>query len=282
MLAGRPIVSHVIERFAATGQFAPIVVAGPRRIYADHVDDIVDTDGPLHTNVQRALEELRRRGYEGAIAVTTCDILPTPEDLAAHTASIAGALPCAAWFALVRAPEQVEELGASDWKPSYRLRPAPGEEPVRVLPGHLIVANPDRLRLGLCFRLVDLAYRTRNRPIVVRRRVLTTRLLANLLLRDLDHLLHLRRPDVTWTILRHGLRVARGMRAGTMSQEELEDAAERILVHSRARRGGGAEARIHLPILPGFSLAEDADTAEEAADLAARVRQEGAAPGDPD
>ena len=73
--------------------------------------------------------------------------------------------PCDLWFPLIQAPEDQGELGASAWKPVYRLVPGPGRAPVRILPGHLAVIDPGALRLNFLYRLVQLGYRTRNRSI---------------------------------------------------------------------------------------------------------------------
>ena len=65
--------------------------------------------------------------------------------------------------------EDRSALGAFAWKPVYRIVPEPGEEAVRILPGHLGIFEPRSLRLPLLYRLLGLAYRTRNRSIKRRR-----------------------------------------------------------------------------------------------------------------
>ena len=59
------------------------------------------------------------------------------------------------------------DLGAASWKPKYRVQPSPGEEAVPFLPGHLGVAWPSCLRMGLLYRLFFLAYQERNRDFVL-------------------------------------------------------------------------------------------------------------------
>ena len=94
---------------------------------------------------------------------------------------------CDLFYPVVRAPERREDLGASAWKPEYKLVDRQGESPVEVLPGHLVIANLDALRLELLYRLFHLGYQTRNRPLEYRKWYLLRGVLAELLLQDLRH-----------------------------------------------------------------------------------------------
>jgi len=172
------------------------------------------------------------------------------------------AAPCDLWYPLVRAPERSAELGASEWKPGYRLQPNGENAAVNVLPGHLAVADPGSMRLEFLFRLLDLGYRTRNRTINYRRSVMIRGLVFELLFQDLRHLMTLRPPTLTASVIRAGVSAASELREGSITQRRLEDALRKIFVASRHRRRY-PDRRTLLPIVDELWLALDIDTEEE-------------------
>ena len=90
----------------------------------------------------------------------------------------------------------------------------------------------------------------------------------SLLFHDLLHILVLRVPNRTFSVLRNGFKVASGLRRGDLLRSELERATGRLAIkwrHRRKYRGRG----VRLPILNGLSLAQDIDTEEEARELGA-------------
>jgi len=267
---GRPLVAHLAERLRASGGFGPIWIVGPRHVYEPLgvADAIVDTDKHLGANLRAAVEHFKANYADGAMAFLACDVLPTvPElrDVAAHWQRDAERSDV--WFPLVRVPEDPEELRAFAWKPEYRLIEEEGQEPTFILPGHLIVANPRRLRMRLLYAVLDAAYRTRNRPIEKRKGPMARAVFGDLLWHDLMHLLNFRKPDVTWTVLTSGLRIARKMRAGTITRAELERLGSAVVVRSRHLRKH-PECGARTPLVDALGLARDVDTEEEAADLA--------------
>jgi len=129
-----------------------------------------------------------------------------------------------------------------------------------------MITDPRALRLGILYHLLEIAYRTRNRPIAVRRTSMVTRVLGSLVFHDLLHILRLRAPTLTWTVLAHGLGVARKLRAGSLLRTELEEAVAKIILRARHRRRF-PDRGVRLPILEGLTLARDIDTVEEAQEV---------------
>lgn len=274
----RPLIELAIERFRTCGAFDPILVAGPKRIYAglDLDAELVDTDSDVATNLRAAIEATRSAG---TIAITTCDILPDPAELAACLADLEASRPCDVWFPLVRRPRDPEAIGAFGWKPSYGILPRPGAEPEVALPGHLAVFDPAALRLELLYRLIQVAYRTRNRSVETRRGAMLRALFGELLYQDLLHLFSLRLPDLTWTVLRAGLSLYSEVRSRRIERGELERKIGRIVLRARHRRRH-PERGVRLPILDALSLAEDIDTEEEAHEVGARMTSQPDSPRD--
>ena len=271
-IGDKTLLENAVEHLGASGWFEPILVAGPRRVYAGHCAGarIVDTDGSLGDNVRAAVEDLALTHPGAAVGFTVCDILPDPRLLDRLMQDYHRNAPCDLWFPMVRAPEQREELGASAWKPAYGVIPAEGQPPVRILPGHLIVGVPSALRLKFLYRLLDLGYRTRNRSIESRRGVMIRGVLADMLIQDLLHLLRLRAPSLTWSVLRASIPAADLLRRGSITRGQLEDTLRKIFVRSRHRRRH-PERRVVLPIVDALFLARDIDTEEEASELGGRV-----------
>ena len=261
-IRGKALISEVVDRLRATGLFEPIYIAGPEHIYAplDLDATIVDTDSSFGTNLKVVEEALRRIHPNRSLAFTVCDILPDVETLRDIAARYRRATPCDLFYPLVRANA---ELGASQWKPTYGIIPNGEDKPVRILPGHLVIADPNALRLRFIFRLIDLAYRTRNRNMRTRRTVFLLRLIPRMLYVDMRNLLIFRAPTFTIEVLRAGLGAVRDLHAGTLSQTQVEDALRKIIVRGRHRRLHPAR-QVHVPVVDALSLALDIDTEAEA------------------
>jgi hypothetical protein len=249
-VAGRPLVAWLVERLLAAGGFGPLSIAGPARVYESLglAAQVIDTDGSVAQNLRAAIEAHEA----GPLAVISCDVLPSVAELAELRGRYEEARPCALWFPIVRVPRDQSELGAFAWKPEYTVVLESGEC-VPILPGHLGILDPAQLRLPLLYRLLDVAYRTRNRSLTYRRGVmLRTVLFAP------------RAPSRTWKIVGSGLRLARELRARRLRLSELEQLIGRIFLCEGA-------SGIHYPLVDMISLAEDIDTEEEARALHGEV-----------
>lgn len=275
-LHGVPLIAHLVDRLKGCPEFDPIYVAGPKEIYGTQglSATIIDTDSTFAENIRVAIEWVGSQGPPAPVALMACDVLPDPQELRTFLEDYRRQGDCDLWFPLVRAPESMERLKAFAWKPLYRILPDEHAPTVRVLPGHLVIADPGALRLEFIYRLLEIAYQTRNQPVSARTRVMVRSVLLALLHRDLENVFRLRWPGFTYTVLRNGLFIARGLRAGTLVLRDLEAAATRIAVRPEHRRQF-PERGARLPILEGLSLAEDIDTEEEARQLAGVVKSEG-------
>ena len=269
-IGDQPLIELLVGRFRQVELFDPIYVAGPAKAYAGTTTaEIIPTDASFGKNIGVGVETVRRRHAVDQMAIATCDILPEVAELQALLEDYRAHSPCDLWFPLVKAPADPRSLGASSWKPRYAITP-PGGQPTQVLPNHIVIVDPEAMRLEFLYRLMDGAYSTRNRPILYRRSQLLRLVLLGLLWQDLLHLLSLRLPTLTWDVVRHGYVAARKLRDGVITQAELEDAIRHIFTKRRHRRRHPQRA-IRMPILEGLSLARDIDTVEEARALAARA-----------
>jgi hypothetical protein len=131
------------------------------------------------------------------------------------------------------------------------------------LPSHLVIADTSATRLDFIYRLFEIGYRTRNRPIRVRKRAMLRGLLLELLRQDLRHVFGLRLPTLTWDVVGSGLPTAEKLRKGTVTRENLERTLRRMFVTHRHRVLHPCR-RVWVPLLHGLDLAIDLDTEEEA------------------
>ena len=273
---GQPLVRRILERLIASKRFSTLYVAGPEPVYAGRLLPgvrLVHCDGRLEANLRAAFEAVREDHSHGPIAFLASDVLPEVETLRAVMDRYAAAAPCDVFIPLVEVPEDAAALGASSWKPRYRMRRDEHTAPHTVLPGHLVVVDPDALRIGLVYRLISLSYRTRNRPIGERHYAMLRGLLGHALREDFRQLLTLRLPEVTAAIVADGAAVAMGLKSGNMTCERLARAVRRVAV-SYGHRRRYPRRRVELPILPGaLSLARDIDTEEEAREIGAEWRR---------
>ena len=267
-LDGEPLIRRILERLAAFPLFEPIWIAGPRRVYepAGLGVRIIDTDASIGQNLRVAIDTFQAEHPAGPAAFLSCDVLPDPDELRAALEDYERSSEAVIWCPVIRVPADRARLHSFSWKPRYGTSVEPGGEQLQVLPGHLVIGDPRALDLQLGYRMLEIAYRTRNRDIAARRRGLAWGLLTSLLGTDLRRLLRLRAPSRTWTVLGNGFGIARALRRRTMSLRQLESrmAAVAVLPEHRAANGGRP---VCFPLLDALSLAEDVDTEEEARDL---------------
>jgi len=277
-IEGVPIICRVVEQLRRCERFCQVYVAGPARVHADIVGDVelIDVDASIGENVRAAVEVVSARHPGSPIAFTVCDVLPGVDGLHAVMDVYAQTVPCDIFYPLVKVPSEPDRLGASSWKPTYAVTEEGSEETVSVLPSHLVIADPQALRLGFVYRLLTLTYRTRNRSLQYRRNVMIRGLIVELLLQDLLHLLTLRPPTLTVSVIATGVRVAMGLRDRTMSRAELEHRARKVFVTSRHRRLY-PDRRVVLPLVEHLALAMDIDTVEEARHVGADMHRPGEA-----
>lgn len=267
-IGDRPLITAVAERWQQNGTFGPIYLAGPAALYRGLAPglELVDTDGNFGQNLRAGLEAVIAAHGQGPTAVTTCDVLPDLAELDGLLDNYRRVAPCDFWVPQIRVPDDPARLGASDWKPRYRLVPEGSDTPVETLPGHLVIADTAALRLELLYRMFTLAYRTRNRPVMYRRAVIARATIFSLVLEDLRALVRLRPPLLTWEVVRYGSALARNLASGTIRTEHLARLVQRLYVlHSHRRRY--PERRGWMPVLEGLSLAKDIDTEEEAREM---------------
>jgi hypothetical protein len=267
-IGGIPLIQLLLERIRASRAFGEIYLAGPARIYRELVDcPIIDTDGHLGRNVRAAVKHLLEQyGPDAGIAFISNDVLPEPEEISALAADLVpagGSESVALAFSLITCGQ---DLGAAEWKPKYRLRVGPAGEPALFLPGHLGVAWPARMRLGLLYRLLRLAYRERNREYRRRQRRILLRLIHYLVGKDLASLLRLRPPTLTWTVLRHGLGTFIRWRRGDLDIEGLARGIAAVAVRRGTFHRYGARC-VRIAITSHASFGKDIDTREELEEL---------------
>jgi hypothetical protein len=273
-LGGRPLIDHLLDRLRQIEEFEAIYIAGPAAAYGAFRGDaeVIDTDGSFGENIQASVEFGMRRHPGASLAFTTCDILPDLDELRSVLADYGEHEPLDFWFPMILAPQR-KELGASAWKPQYRIAPTEGAEPVKVLPCHLLIVNPECMRAGFIFRSFELAYRSRNRSVVYRGFFIVTHLLLYLLRKDLRQLAHLRVPGVTMAVIFQAVQISSKLKAGTMTPDELAKRFRMIYVRSRYRRANPG-GRGRLPLVEAVSLAKDMDTQEEAEEFGAQLAEQ--------
>ncbi len=271
MLAGRYLIDNLVERLESCGAFGPIYVAGPAPVYsrAENPLRLIDTDRSFGENIQIALETVINECPGQHVAFITCDVLPDLGELSELLDDYWSAVPLDLWFPLILT-EGTGNLGASDWKPRYRVVPEPGKTACSILPGHLAIVDPTSLRLAFLYRLFDLAYSTRNRPIRYRRSYILRHVLWSLVRQDFLHITSGRLPTLTWDVVRSGVRAADRLRRGVITREELEDALRQMFVRRRHRKRH-PQRRTYLPLKNALSIARDIDTVEEAQALGATL-----------
>jgi hypothetical protein len=271
-LGERRLIEVLIERFRATEAFDTVYIAGPRAIYEPLGLDveIIDTDASFGENLAVCAQTMMEREPGRQVMFTTSDILPDVGELKDAIDDLRSHLPLDFWMPQIRVPVDKEELGQSSWKPKYRFIPEKEDEPVRVLPGHLIAVDPAVAYRDLIYRFFGGLYRTRNLPIRKRYFALTRRVLFTLMRDDVLGLLRFQWRNNTLRVVYNCLVAAKKLIVGNSTQEELEVRMRRIFIrveHLRRHR----ELRGRVAVLGALSLAKDIDTEEEAQELARQI-----------
>ncbi len=273
---GSALIEHVVERLRASDCFGSIYIAGPQSVYAGLADGatVIDVTGSIGETIRAGIEGVGRAHGGVPVAFTTCDILPEVETVQRAMALYEAAAPCDGFLPMIRAPKDPAEMGLSAYKPTYQVAPEAGAAPVDVLPCHLAVIDAAAFRLSFIFRVLELIYGTRNRSVGYRRRIMLPSIVLELLYQDLLHVLGLRLPNLTWSVLHSGLPATRALKAGTITRPHLEAAIRTIFITAR-HRARYPERRVVMPLLEGLSLALDIDTEEEAAALERNAEKSG-------
>jgi len=259
-----------MERVRVSAHFDPVYVAGPRQVYGPLVDAscVIDTDGSFGENIQRSLAVVQASHPAANVAFCTSDVLPEAGAIDRVMQQYWQGPPCDFWFPLVDCGAVEPQLGASAWKPRYRMVLGSGDT-VQTLPSHLAIVDPRAIRRAFIFDLFQSGYETRNRPVAYRCNVMVRRLLWRMLKEDLTELARLHLPAVAVSSLWTGVRAATKLRRGVLTRAELEHTL-RVLFISREHRRRHPERRVVLPITSELSLALDIDTEEEAREIAGR------------
>jgi molybdopterin-guanine dinucleotide biosynthesis protein A len=264
-LGDRLLIDVVVERFRQSGAFDPIFIAGPASTYGPSrgAAEVIDTDADFGDNIRHALDRVTEKLGPPRVAFAACDVIPEPDDLRRLLADYRQHAPTEFWFPLIRAPRRRESLGAAAHKRQYRIVPEDENDPVSTLPGHLVIIRPAAIRLGLIYRALELAYRTRTRPVFTRSVYITANVLAYLLRCDLRELLAARLPTITREVLWHAVLLSYRLGTGGITQRQIERHLCGLFLHRRDRRRGG---RGRIPVVDAMSLAKDIDTDREAAE----------------
>lgn len=257
---GCPLAGELITRLRSSGRFLEPRLVGPREVYEGCVDcEILDARGSLATTLATLAAVLAAEAEQGPVAVCTCDVLPTSEEL---REIIDGEFEpyseCRFWWQFIVAVP--EELGPSGWKPHYTIRPTPDAAPLIVYPGHLVIFRPPAVRLELLIHLLSLAYRHRNLPL--RRRVLPmlVRGLGELVRQDFRNLRRGQFPLLSFSIPWHLWSAYRQMQRGTLTVAGLEAHAAKVLLHRESRSG---PRPVVISLSRVLSLAQDIDSRAE-------------------
>ncbi len=274
--SGRPLVAELVDRYRRSERFADPIVVGPVHVYRELLDcELVHVEGNLAATLA-CVGELAMSRFDPAepLALSTCDILPTADEIRRllregydpHAA-------CCFWGQVIEA--RPDELGASSWKPAYRIksdddRGQAGAGTLNVYPGHLVIARPAALRIRLTSHLLKVAYRFRNRDMRWRHLQVVTHGLGRLLWEDLRQFFTGSMPLLTISIPYHGLRAYYLWRRGELTLRDFEHAIGCAFLHrrDRGRNGGRPVVFARTRIL---SLAKDIDTVAELAELGAGV-----------
>lgn len=268
-IGGRHLVDLLIERLEASGYFGPIFLAGPASLYGERRGDVevIDTDASLGENIRTSLETVVAHHPGQRIAIGTCDVIPEEDDLRTVMAEYASQPDLNFWFGFVCVPPERARLGVSGWKPQYLIRAHPDEKPHNVLPGHLIIVDPESLRRDFLYRCFQLAYSTRNRPILQRLPVMLFGVLGALLRFDLGRLRAFSLPTVTVGVAWHAVSLAFDLARGVITTGQLERHFHAMFVRSEHKRRY-PDRRGLLSLVDALSLAKDIDTEEEARERA--------------
>ena len=255
---GRPLIQILRERLLESGRFSLVLVAGPKRIYEPLTPGaVIDTDGDLGHNLRRIFRSCK---WAERLCLVACDVVPTCEDVERAMDLWEEAERPDVWFPLVEGPEK---LGASGWKPKYKIRPTRDAPPKVFLPGHIGILRLKVIRRRFLCKLASTLYRLRNRELEERRRVVTAFIVGDLLGQDLLNLFHFRLPTLTWRVLSQGWRLYSKLRKGALSVDDFAEAVKQVFVRPRFKK----TARVVITPTDLVSWARDLDTLGEVTEV---------------
>jgi len=273
-LGDRSIVDLLLERLHAAEAFGPIYLAGPSSVFGEERQgvQVVDTDGTFGENIETSISHVMAEQPDTPLALITVDVLPDVEELKRQLDDFDRHRPLAFWFALVRSPEDPEQLGNSSWKPKYRIASEDGVASedgaaTTVLPGHLIIIEPSCWRLDIAFKTFALAFKTRNRAIGFRLFFIIRHIVLFLLAKDLGRILHFRLPTLSAIVLTHALVIGTKLKRGALTASEMADRFCRIFVKSKDQH----RLRGRIVLTDALTLAKDIDTFEEAEEMSRQL-----------
>jgi len=270
-IGGRPLVQHVIECIRGADFFDPVVLAGPAAVYSSMNIDarILDTDDSFGVNIRNAVEQVHAEYPDKPVAFITCDVLPEYEELRLAIDDYRQSRETDLWFPLIRYGA-AGTLGTSDWKPRYSVTPEGEEEAVSVLPGHLVIVRPAAIRRRFLYRLMNVTYNTRNRPVLYRTWMLFSRLAGAMTREDFSALMTGHLPRLWFRALRDGITAGISLSRGGTPVSELERVADNVLIWPHLRKQW-PDRGVRAPVLDALSLARDIDTREEAREFDRRM-----------
>ncbi len=144
--------------------------------------------------------------------------------------------------------------------------PLSGQTPRRLYPGHLVIARAEALRFPLINRLLELAYRYRNRVLEKRYLGITMGAVGTLLRQDIRNVFQWQLPVLTWGVPWRGLRGYYRYRRGRATLGDVEDFLTHAFLHRRFHSlAGGRPLAISTTSLVAF--AKDIDTKAELEEL---------------
>lgn len=266
--SGRCLAAELVERLRQSGKFADPLLIGPLSIYERLVDcEVIDVTGTLDRTLSRVMRLLQERfPPDQPVAISTCDILPTVEEINQIMESGYGPhAECHFWWQIVTA--EPPTLGASSWKPRYGLRTVPGAPLLTVYPGHLVIIRPSALRLELLIGLLVAIYRYRNRPLKKRFLPMLRDGLLLLARHDFRNLRRGQLPILTVSIPWHILRAYLGIRRGTLTLPEFERHLAGTVVHRDFRDG----MPFVISMTQAMSFAKDIDTLGELREVTSQL-----------
>ena len=268
---GPCLAGELVERVKESDRFEEPILLGPRRLYEGQVNcEIVDVDGNLMTTLRRAFQVIRSRfSLYSPIALSTCDILPTPDEISHLLETCYDPYrKCMFWWQLVEA--QPSDLGASAWKQSYQIHPDVGQPPKELYPGHLVIARPGALRTSLTIRILEAAYRYRSLNIHKRHFRMIARVLGRLAAEDFRHLFLFKFPALTVSIPYHGLRAYYKLRRQQLTLPDFEYAVAKAFLRSEFHHCARGRPVV-FAITQIQSFAKDIDTKAELAEASASM-----------
>jgi len=265
--SGRCMAAELVARIRASERFTEPLLLGPRHLYEGLIDcELSHVEGSMIQTLRHLTEVVQSRfGGSQPLAVVPCDVLPSGEDFqrlldedyAPHAATMF-------WWQMVQS--EASAMGAGAWKPAYHLPPAPGQEPLSLYPGHLVIARPAALRFRLMNRILELAYRFRNLVLDNRYLGMTRGILGTLAAEDLRNLVKLELPTLTFQIPYLGLRGFFRYRRGEATLREVEHFLAKSFLHRRFHRAAAGRPVV-ISISSLLPFAKDIDTRAELDEL---------------